>query len=462
MALARLFDTDLFARAKAWSTSSRHESLAQRAAGAAFLIRFVSAAFLYLSQVFFARWIGESEFGIYVYAWTWVQLLGEVLHLGLSTAAQRYIPRYIQQNAWELLRGFVSRSHWIVLSSATLAGLTAALAIRLGESWLNQHAIWPLYLACMALPAFTLCSLLDGIARSYNWIGLALLPPYVLRPFLMILIMTVVHQFGIGADATTAMMAAVGATWATTFVHLVVLNRRLRGVIPAGPRQYEVRTWLTESFPILLMWGFYTLLSYIDILVLQQFRPPEEVALYYAASKTLALVAFVNFAVGAAVSHRFSEYHVSGDRKRLAELVRSSVRWTFWPALAAMVLVLALGRPFLWLFGPKFVDGYPFMFILAVGLLARAALGPTERLLIMVGQQRACAAVYAAAFGINLALSLILVPRLGGFGVAAATATSLLCESVMLFWLAKDRLGVHTFIWDWTARPSREASAAAR
>ncbi len=105
MALARLFDTDLFARAKAWSTSSRHESLAQRAAGAAFLIRFVSAAFLYLSQVFFARWIGESEFGIYVYAWTWVQLLGDVLHLGLSTAAQRYIPRYIQQNAWELLRG---------------------------------------------------------------------------------------------------------------------------------------------------------------------------------------------------------------------------------------------------------------------------------------------------------------------------------------------------------------------
>ena len=35
-----------------------------------------------------------------------------------------------------------------------------------------------------------------------------------------------------------------------------------------------------------------------------------------------------------------------------------------------------MGKPLLALFGAAFVDGYQVMFILAAGLLARAAVGP--------------------------------------------------------------------------------------
>ena len=57
--------------------------------------------------------------------------------------------------------------------------------------------------------------------------------------------------------------------------------------------------------------GFYLMLTNTDILLLQHFRTPEDVAVYYAAAKTLTLIAFVHFAVSAAVAHRFSEYHVA-------------------------------------------------------------------------------------------------------------------------------------------------------
>ena len=65
--------------------------------------------------------------------------------------------------------------------------------------------------------------------------------------------------------------------------------------------------------PIFVVWAFYMLLTYTDVLVLRQFRPPEEVAHYYAAAKTLALVTFIHFSVAAAVAHRFAAHHVSGD-----------------------------------------------------------------------------------------------------------------------------------------------------
>ena len=98
------------------------------------------------------------------------------------------------------------------------------------------------------------------------------------------------------------------------------------------------------------------------------------------------------------------------------------------------------------LFGAEFTAGYPLMFILAVGLLARAAIGPVERLLNMVGQQNVCAMVYALAFVLNLGGCLLLVPRWGGAGAALATSAALVIESVLLFIVTKRRLGIHVFV----------------
>jgi len=183
------------------------------------------------------------------------------------------------------------------------------------------------------------------------------------------------------------------------------------------------------------------------VLVLKQFRPGDEVAYYYAAAKTLALVSFIYFSVSAAVAHRFSALHAAGDRDGLSALVAGAVRWTFWPSLAGIVLLLALGKPMLRLFGPAFESGYPLMFILSIGLLARASVGPAERVLNMLGQQRACARVYAAAFIMNLAGCLLLAPSFGAMGVAGSIASAIVAESVLLFLVAKRKLDLHLFIW---------------
>jgi O-antigen/teichoic acid export membrane protein len=198
---------------------------------------------------------------------------------------------------------------------------------------------------------------------------------------------------------------------------------------------------------VFLVEGFFLLLTYVDTLVLQLFVGPAEVAVYYAAAKTLAMVNFIYFAVGAACGHRFSEYHVAGEKERLAAFVADSIRWTFWPSLAVTIVFVALGRPILGLFGEGFADGYPLICIMAVGLLARAAVGPAERLLNMVGEQNVCAAIYGTAFAVNLALCLVLIPHFGLLGAAIATASAVLTESTLLFFVTKRRLGLHVFIW---------------
>src|SRR5262249_20722399 len=103
--------------------------LVQRLAGTVFMIRVVSAVLAFGSQVL-ARWMGTFEFGVYVYVWTWVLLLGQAIDLGLGTAAQRFIPEYRERGFVALLRGFVSGSRWLAVAIAIGIAAIGACGVR--------------------------------------------------------------------------------------------------------------------------------------------------------------------------------------------------------------------------------------------------------------------------------------------------------------------------------------------
>jgi O-antigen/teichoic acid export membrane protein/CelD/BcsL family acetyltransferase involved in cellulose biosynthesis len=431
---------------RAWLIDPSHDSLAQRVASMAFAIRIASALLAYISQIALARWMGAHEFGVFVYVWTWTLLIGGFADAGLAAAAQKFIPEYAGRQAFDHLRGFIVASRGLAATTATVLALLAVVAVKLGAPLLDQSAIIPLYIACLCLPIYALCSVQDGIARCYNSIGVGLVPTFIVRPVLLLTLMAIAHFSGFGSDATVAIICSVASFWLIGMVQTLLLQRSLATSVPLGARAYELTAWMGMSLPIVMVIGFYVLLTYVDIIILQQYRPPEDVALYHAATKTLTLVTFVYFSVSAATAHRFAEYQTAGNHARLQSFVAKATNWTFWPSVAVAALVLAFGQLLLMLFGRDFVAAYPLMFILAIGLLARASIGPCERLLIMVGQQRACAAAYGAAFVTNLIACMLLVPYFGGMGAAVSTSFALMVESLLLFGIVRRRLGLYSFV----------------
>ena len=423
------------------------QQLVQRLAGTVFLIRVIAAALAFLSNVLFARWMGTFEFGVFVYVWTWVLLIGQALDLGLSTAAQRFIPEYRERGMLDLLRGYISHSRWIAVGVAIGIAAMCAGLVWLLTPYIDAYNIIPLYIACIALPAYALANVQDGIARSYDWVGLGIVPTYIVRQLLLTVLMAGVYFGGLPVDAVSAMVLSVAAIWIPALLQTFVLDRRLSKRIEPGPKAHNVKLWIVTALPILLAEGFYLLLTHADLLMLQQFRSPEDVAVYYAAVKTLALVAFVYFSIAATTAHRVAAYHAAGDREGLANFMRKAMALTFWPSLAATVVLLAFGKPILSLFGPQFTEGYHLMFILAVGLLARAAIGPMERFLNVIGKQGINALIYGGAFAVNIVLCLVLIPPLGAAGAAIAISTALVVETVALVVLLKKQMGLNLFVW---------------
>src|SRR6185312_2746891 len=237
-ALARVF-----ARIK-FILAERHDSrLAQFVAGKVFVVRVGSALLALASQVLLARWMGSFEFGIYIYVWTWVLMIGALSDVGLSSAARRFIPEYTELKNFDRLRGFLCGSRWLAFGMATAIGLGGALGVYLLAPWLDHFVVIPLYLACLAIAAYGLVQVQAGIAQSYDWPNLALMPFYIWRQLIITLLMGAAWVIGAPTDAVTAMTIAVVTTWAVTMCQLALLSRRLHRKVPEGRKIYEPRVW---------------------------------------------------------------------------------------------------------------------------------------------------------------------------------------------------------------------------
>ncbi|NKB54082.1 MAG: hypothetical protein GKR97_18035 [Rhizobiaceae bacterium] len=121
--------------------------------------------------------------------------------------------------------------------------------------------------------------------------------------------------------------------------------------------------------------------------------------------------------------------------------------WTFWPSLLMAVVILLAGNLLLSLFGAEFTSGYPLMFILALGIIARATVGPAESVLTMSGHQNICATVYGISLAVNVLLNFTFIPIYGLYGAAWATTATMIFEATALYAVTMRCLGIQMFIF---------------
>lgn len=422
-------------------------SLAKRMALVAFVIRVISAAIAFVSQIILARFMGEFEYGIFVFTWVFVIIFGNLSCLGFHTTIIRYLPQYQSLNQFAEIRGLTLTARVFAMFVATTVGLTGLFWLRFFGETVESYYIAPLYLACFCLPMIALGDILEGTARANSWAINALTPTYIIRPLLILIFMVGMIEAGFPHTAVTALVAAISATYVTTFGQFLAVTWRLRHKFQSGGNTFHFREWILVSMPIFLIEGFGFLLTNSDVIVVGIFLEPEKVAIYFAAAKTIALVQFVFFSVKAAAGPRFSELMAGQDRRELAQFAGETARWTFWPSLVVGLGVLSLGTVLLSLFGKAFTDGYWVMAFLFTGILVKAMVGPGESLLTMAGQQKLCMKIYMAVVLVSIGLNVILIPHYGIYGAAAATMSATIFEAVLLHAYVRSKLGIVLFVF---------------
>jgi O-antigen/teichoic acid export membrane protein len=409
--------------------------------GAALMAQILNLGITYLTQIFFARWLGVADYGLYEYAITIATTLSFMAGLGLSSMALRFVSQYLVQQNWAHLRGMV----WGTWCQVALAGTAIALAGS-GLVLLLHHgqlltAIAPLLLSLWMVPLLALSKLQLEMSRGIQRIGLAYLPSLAIYP-LLLLMGTAWIQLHWNLTPARAMGTALVTLLVVVGLQFFLFQRSLPAVVHRTPPTFLFRKWLLVALPMLFIDGSYMLLNQTDTLMIGTFLNPTAVGVYSAAFKTAAWVHFILVAVNAIAAPLFASLYTQNKLDELQVLVSTIARWMFYPALTIGVGLILFAEPLLSLFGPAFVTAKWTLIVLIIGQLINVGSGSVGYLLMMTGHQNQCAKVVGWSGLLNIILNSIWIPLFGILGAGMATAVSMSLWNIWMHRLVVKHLGI--------------------
>jgi O-antigen/teichoic acid export membrane protein len=414
-----------------------------RGAQLAFAVQVAGVVVSYALQVVLARSLGPAGFGSYSFVLAWTGPLAMLAGLGLPTVALRFLPVYKHGADVERVAGLVRLSERIALATSVGIALLASAPALL---WIDRPV--PLLVGLWTLPLAVQLRIQSELARSAQRFRLAFVVPLIQQ-----LLMLAAALLAQRLTPVTALLLPAFATIAVLPWQRLRLRRNLRRelgipVRERPPAVYEPRRWLTAGAAFLAIEASYTVLNQADALLVGGLAGAKALALFSAAASTGSFAGLVMVAVGAAVSPSFAPLWEAGDREGLNELAQRAVRWTFWPQLGCVVVLIALSGPLLGLFGHGFSHARWALVFLFLGQLANTATGYIGTLMATTDNQlRSARWIWLAALA-NVAFVTTGLHVGGVSGAAAGTAISTLGWNLWLYRLVRVHVGVRASIVD--------------
>lgn len=413
-------------------------------AGIAFVLQFSGIGLNYVTQVFLARWMGPTEYGRYVYVIAWGTVLAIAAALGFPMVALRFIPQYRTREQWARLSGVIRRSWQFTLGiGVTLSLLGTGILLAWSSAYGGSEYLVPLLLGTWLIPLFALMNLQQNMLRAIREIALAYAPLRVIRPLSVLAGMFFLFQLGKKLTSVSAIGLTILVLLLLAAIQMLLFWRGLPAAVHRAKPAYETRMWLSVALPMLVISGSSVLMNQTDILMIGAILGPSEVGAYNVAAKTAHFVTMILFAADTVAAPLIASLYARGDHEGLQRLASTVAHATFWPSLAAAILMMALANPILAVFGPDFTTMRWEMIILILGKLVYAGTGSVGHLMDMTGHQKLYTRVFGLSTLTNIALNAIGISLLGTMGAALATATATAMWNIWLHILVVRKLGIY-------------------
>lgn len=427
--------------------ASSSAELARGAAGA-FAVNVIGVAILYLTHVFLARVMGVEHYGVFTYVATCTGVLLLFGRIGLDTSILRYLAAYRSKGEWSSMRGILRRSDQLAVLASTAVGTIAAAVTWAARVTLGPELTRTFLTAFAILPLISLSTLRQAALRALGHPVLASLINSILRPFLLAILVGLLHFWHAGPIDGAVATTINGLAVAACFIAGMGLVRRFlpRPVMECQP-VFRDRQWLTLALPAFLSLGLFVVLHSTDKIMIGAIVGMRDAGIYVAVSKSAGLTAFGLNAVSVVLAPMISRLHALGKRAELQRVLTLAA----WGLLAFTVptglLLLVLGRHILGFFGHDFVKGYVALAILAAAQIVNALSGSVGTLLMMTGHQVRASVILAFAVLVNVALNAIMIPYFGLVGAAIATGVAMVLWNVLMLAHVLRRLGINPTVF---------------
>ena len=395
-------------------------------------LRVAFGAMSFVLTVLLARMLGAHAFGTYSYALAWVMLLGAPTVLGLDQLLVREVAADVVAANWRLLRGLLRTANRAVLLVSITVVAIAATAAWIVRDRTSPELVRTFWVGLLLVPLISLTRIRQATLQGLHRVVSGSIPERLILPALFLVALVVVDLAHFRLPASAAMALNVGATGVAFVAGAWLLRRNLPSPARHAEPEYRRAEWARSAWPILLFSAAGIVFAQADTLILGTLKGSGVVGLYGVADKSAELLTFVLVAQNAAFASTAASLFAARDLAELQRLATRIARLTFLVTLPLAILLIGFGDWFLVRFyGAAFLPARTPMAILGLGQVINVATGLNGMLLIMTRNERELLTAVAGSAVANIGLNLLLVPRWGMPGAAAANTASLLILNIV-------------------------------
>ncbi len=379
-----------------------------------------------------ARALGQSGYGVYVFA-SGVGLIGaRVAALGWPPLMLRLIPEMQARAQWALLAGLFGVSWRVVALAGVILGLGLGGLAAVGPPDLRVG----LLAGAALIPFWALRALGRAQLNGLGYPGRGI----VLDAGVVAGVMLGLVWLWQGRDLTETQALGGLVLVSAGALGLAYLWPRARLPDPArhAPHSDETRRWMAMALPLLVGMMARLAMEKSDILMLAPLAGLDAVGVYGAAARLCVMQTLAATTLNVVLSPAISAARARGQMRTARRLLHAG--------LAAAGLSAGLGAVVFWIwglpimgtvFGPDFVQGGAVLAVLGMAQVFGALSIILSGYLIVIGRQGAFAGLSLMAFGLSVAVNLALIPTFGAVGAAWASvgAQGVLCAG--LLWAAR-------------------------
>jgi O-antigen/teichoic acid export membrane protein len=407
----------------------------------------------FLSSILMVRVAGRSDVASYLLLLQATVAVALVFELGLGQAALRFAPvcRGVGgAAATRLLRrrllGLEVAVWWIVGPLLYFAWPT--IARRLEAPELAGAA--PFLLATAMVGA--LGRIADSYLRAFRfYTSSAFLTHLFPRLLICAGFLALFLAHARGSSWATLVGIFLGAQLLTALAYAGRLTATTAGETSeprAAAPPPATREILTTTFAMGLRSAASVLMISSDLWILSWARNHEEVAVYGVVTRIVQVMGALPLVANFLIPQEFAILYADGRKAELERLARTAATAVGILSLCALAGIALFGRALLgFAFGDAYVSGWAILLILAVGSFWDAASGSAGYVLQMTGNHFTLLFLSLGGAAFNALLNLAFARLWGGYGVATATAITLIGLNVAMVAAARRKVGVKTFVY---------------
>ena len=382
----------------------------------------------FLSVLIAARYLGVKGYGLLVFALSFCSIFKVVIDLGFSPLIVKDVAR-----DRTITTTYVRKILYIKIFLVVVASVLLSISMRfLGYSGNESVVIWMLFVF-VVLQSFA--NVGYCVLRAFEEIHLVAIGEVIMS--ISILAGFAISAYA-GVDVATFSMS-YAVTGCIILVYSIVVVRgmlkTMKAALPPSTASFSSLMLIKSSLPFVLMAAFNMLLLYLDSVMLGIFRTQGEVGIYGVAYRSALVLLFIPLAVHGSLVPVISRLYGEGSDD-LTDNVRRSFRYNLIVGVplgvGGTLLAWRLIPP---VFGPEYREASLIFAILIWSLVFSFVRFPYLTMFEATDRQALVARTFAYAVGLNIFLNLVLIPRYGMVGAAAATVITDMLIMVQMLWL---------------------------